>query len=59
MKARTLYFFKGAFRTDKDILDPKTQSGAYVPIAKQIHDDAQRLEDNMAIGRPMRASSTI
>ena len=34
-EGQVLYFFKGAFRTDKDILDPKTQCGAYVPIAKQ------------------------
>jgi monoamine oxidase len=40
-----LYFFKGAFRTDKDILVPETDSGAYVPIAKQIRRDQQRLRD--------------
>ena len=34
-EGQDLYFFKGKFRTDKDILDPKTQSGAFVPIAKQ------------------------
>ena len=42
-EGQTLYFFKGKFRTDKDILDPKTQSGAYVSIANRIHDDAQNL----------------
>ena len=34
-EGQVLYFFKGKFRTDKDILDPKTQSGAYVPIANR------------------------
>ena len=44
-EGQVLYFFKGAFRTDKDILDPKTQRGAYVPIAKQIRKDHNRLKD--------------
>ena len=34
-EGQVLYFFKGAFRTDNDLLDPKTQTGAFVPIAKQ------------------------
>src|SRR5262249_31004380 len=38
-EGKTLYFFKGAFRTDKDLLNPLTQCGAYVPIAKQILTD--------------------
>ena len=42
-EGQDLYFFKGKFRTDKDILDPKTQSGAYVPIANRIRADAQNL----------------
>jgi monoamine oxidase len=42
-EGQALYFFKGKFRTGKDILDPKTQRGAYVPIANRIHDDAQNL----------------
>jgi monoamine oxidase len=42
-EGQTLYFFEGKFRTDKDLLDPKTQRGAYVPIANRIHDDAQNL----------------
>ena len=44
-EGQVLYFFKGAFRTDKDILDPDTQSGAFVPIAKQIRDDHKGLKD--------------
>ena len=44
-EGQVLYFFKGAFRTDKDILDPHTQSGAFVPIAKQIRDDQKGLKD--------------
>jgi hypothetical protein len=32
--------------TDKDILDPKTKSGAYVPIAKQILKDYNRLKEH-------------
>ena len=44
-EGQVLYFFKGAFRTDKDILDPHTQSGAFVPIAKQIRDDRKGLKD--------------
>src|SRR6478672_10458738 len=38
-EGETLYFFKGAFRTDKGLLDPDTQCGAYVPIAKRILKD--------------------
>jgi monoamine oxidase len=40
-----LYFFKGKFRKEKDMLDPNTQSGAYVPIAEQIRKDHNRLQD--------------
>ena len=47
-----LYFFKGKFRTGKDMLDPKTQSGAFVPIAKQIRVDAENLGD--PLHRPQR-----
>jgi len=39
-KGEALYFFKGKFRTEKDILDLNTQCGAYVPIANQIRADA-------------------
>ncbi|MGZ8416371.1 MAG: flavin monoamine oxidase family protein [Methyloceanibacter sp.] len=40
-----LYFFKGKFHTPKDMLNPETQSGAFVPIAKQIAADAEKLTD--------------
>jgi monoamine oxidase len=40
-----LYFFKGKFRKEKDMLDRNTQSGAYVPIAEQIRKDHNRLRD--------------
>jgi monoamine oxidase len=38
-EGQDLYFFKGVFRTGKDMLDPAKQSGAFVPIAKQIAED--------------------
>jgi monoamine oxidase len=41
-----LYFFKGALLTDKDLLDPQKQSGAFRKIAKQIKADAKGLKIN-------------
>ena len=40
-----LYFFRGAFKTPKDMLDPEKQTGAFAPIAKQIAEDADKLTD--------------
>jgi monoamine oxidase len=40
-----LYFFGGAWKIPKDMLDPEKQSGAFVPIAKQIAEDAEKLTD--------------
>jgi monoamine oxidase len=40
-----LYFFKGAFHTPKDMIDPEKQTGAFTPIAKQIAADAAKLTD--------------
>ena len=40
-----LYFFRGAWKTPKDMLDPAKQTGAFVPIAKQIAEDAGKLTD--------------
>ena len=40
-----LYFFGGAWKVPKDMLDPEKQSGAFVPIAKQIAEDAEKLTD--------------
>ena len=40
-----LYFFRGAFQLPKDMLDPEKQTGAFVPIAKQIAEDAEKLTD--------------
>jgi monoamine oxidase len=40
-----LYFFKGAFHTPKEMVDPDNQSGAFAPIAKQIAEDAEKLTD--------------
>jgi monoamine oxidase len=40
-----LYFFRGAWKIPKDMLDPEKQSGAFVPIAKQIAEDAEKLTD--------------
>ena len=50
-----LYFFKGAFHTPKDMVDPEKQTGAFAPIAKQIAADADKLtdaEDNWTESRP-------
>ena len=41
-----LYFFGGKFHTPKDMLDPEKQTGAFVPIAKQIAEDAEKLTDD-------------
>jgi monoamine oxidase len=40
-----LYFFGGVFHTPNDMIDPEKQTGAFVPIAKQIADDAAKLTD--------------
>lgn len=40
-----LYFFRGAFHTPKEMVDPEKQTGAFVPIAKQIAEDADKLTD--------------
>jgi monoamine oxidase len=40
-----LYFFKGAFHTPQDMIDPEKQTGAFAPIAKQIAEDADKLTD--------------
>jgi monoamine oxidase len=40
-----LYFFKGVFQTPKDMLNPETHTGAFVPIAKQIAEDSGKLLD--------------
>jgi monoamine oxidase len=40
-----LYFFGGKFHTPKDMLDPEKQTGAFVPIAKQVAEDADKLTD--------------
>jgi monoamine oxidase len=45
-EGQDLYFFKGVFHTPKDIIDPQTHSGAFVPIAKQIAADAKGLKEN-------------
>jgi monoamine oxidase len=44
-EGEVLYFFKGAFHTNEELLDKQTQKGAFVPIAKQIHDDHKGLKD--------------
>ena len=41
--SQDLYFFKGEFRTQKELLDRQTQKGAYVPIANCICADAKNL----------------
>ena len=41
-----LYFFKGKFHTPTEMLDPEKQTGAFVPIAKQIAEDADKLTDD-------------
>jgi monoamine oxidase len=38
-----IYFFKGAFHTPKDMLDPAKKTGSFAPIAKQIAADADKL----------------
>jgi monoamine oxidase len=40
-----LFFFRGAFHTPKDMIDPATKSGAFVPIAEQIAADAEKMTD--------------
>ena len=40
-----LYFFKNQFHMPKEMLDPEKQTGAFVPIAKQIAADAEKLTD--------------
>ena len=41
-----LYFFKGAFHTPKEMVDPEKQTGAFAPIAKRIAEDADKLTDD-------------
>ncbi|MGB6923927.1 MAG: NAD(P)/FAD-dependent oxidoreductase [Methyloceanibacter sp.] len=41
-----LYFFNGVFHTPTDMLDPEKQTGAFVPIAKQVAEDADKLYDD-------------
>ena len=40
-----LYFFRGAFHTPKEMVDPATKTGAFAPIAEQIAADAEKLTD--------------
>ena len=40
-----LYFIKGQWHTPKDMFDPATQTGAFLPIAKQIAEDQEKLTD--------------
>ena len=40
-----LYFFKGMFQAPKDMLNPESQTGAFVPIAKKVAEDAGKLLD--------------
>lgn len=40
-----LYFFGGEWHMPKDMIDPKTQSGAFAPIAEKIAEDADKLTD--------------
>src|SRR5262245_19908531 len=40
-----LYYFGGAFHTPKDMLDPATKTGAFVPMAEKIAEDAGKLTD--------------
>jgi Flavin containing amine oxidoreductase len=40
-----LYFFGGKWYTPKDMLDSKKRKGAFVPIAKQVAADANKLTD--------------
>jgi monoamine oxidase len=41
-----LYFFKGMFHTPTEMLDPEKQTGAVVPVANQIAEDADKLTDD-------------
>jgi monoamine oxidase len=41
-----LYFFKGKFHTPTEMLDPEKQTGAFIPIAKQVAEDADQLTDD-------------
>jgi monoamine oxidase len=45
VEGEDLYFFKGKFHTPEDMLDPEKQTGAFIPIAKQIAEDAEKLTD--------------
>lgn len=40
-----LFYFNGAFRSPKDMVDPAKKSGAFAPIAKQIARDSAKLLD--------------
>ena len=40
-----IYFFDGKFHTPKDMVDPEKKTGAFLPIAKQIAADADKLTD--------------
>jgi monoamine oxidase len=53
VEGQTLYFFKGQFRFDKDILVPNTERGAYVPIAKHIRADRERLKKDPDYARKL------
>jgi monoamine oxidase len=41
-----LYFFGGKWYTPKDMIDPEKQTGAFVPIAEKIAEDAGKLYDD-------------
>jgi monoamine oxidase len=40
-----LYYFRGAFHTPTDMVDPAKKTGAFAPIAEQIAADAEKLTD--------------
>jgi hypothetical protein len=40
-----LYYFRGAFHTPKEMVDPATKSGAFAPIAEKIAADVEKLTD--------------
>jgi monoamine oxidase len=40
-----LYYFKGAFHTPGDMIDPEKQTGAFAPIAEKVAEDADKLLD--------------
>jgi monoamine oxidase len=44
-RERDLYFFGGKLRSVKDMLDPESAGGAFVPIARQIALDKAQLRD--------------